>query len=130
MCHKIDIPSKSITIAPYKLPLLWILFRSGRSGRNISYQYANRNDDPPCSTSGRISAHSGPFRSFRYVSVNTSQNWRFGRYEFWTSFSPKSNVWIEPHVFQKFFFDLLWLSSSQFKTLKKKIQVRLVDEFE
>ena len=41
---------------------LYIPFRSGRNGRNISYRYANRYETTPYSTSGKISACFGPFR--------------------------------------------------------------------
>ena len=45
-----------------------------RSGRKISYQSLHRHEPPPCSTSGWTPVDSGPFRSFRSISVS------FGRY--------------------------------------------------
>ena len=63
-------------------PLLLISFRSSRNVRKISYQYANRNGTPLCSTSDKIPAYSNVFRAFRFISVKSSQNARFGRYMF------------------------------------------------
>ena len=50
-------------------PLLLIPFRFGRNGRNFSYRYANWYRNTPRSTSGQISGHFGPFRSFRPISA-------------------------------------------------------------
>ena len=53
------------------VPLLLISFRSGRNGWKISYRYANWNGTPLCSTSDKISAYSGVFRAFWFISVKS-----------------------------------------------------------
>ena len=47
--------------------MLLVPFRSDWNDRKIPYQQAKRNEMPPCSTSGRIPDHTGPFRQNRLV---------------------------------------------------------------
>ena len=58
--------------------LLLILFRSGQ---NFSYRYANRYQNTPRSTSGKILGRFRTFRSFRTISANFGWDVNSGRYK-------------------------------------------------
>ena len=82
------------------LAMLYIPFRSGRSGRKISYQHANRYEVPPCSTSAKISAYFSLFQPFWPVYVIRPEYF-FGFFFFFSA----SSVLLHP-----FFFFFLYLT--------------------
>ena len=66
-------------ILPQSKPLLLIPFHSDWNGRKISYRHINRNNSPPCSTSGQISACSGLFRSISAeIQDSAGMSWSYG----------------------------------------------------
>ena len=86
-------------------PMLWILFRSRRNGRNLSYRYANQNRNSLCSTSGQISTK---FWLVSGIPVNSGK------------FRPKCNFrpeWVLPFFF---FFLFLFFNLRIFFTITCK----------